>query len=329
VIVGTNQEAIAVANQLRASDSSGLAILGFVSVESAETQETPLYLNGLPILGSLETLTKTIQVSKIEEVIVASTSLTRAQLLQTAEQVAQMPSIQMRLSSGLYELFTTGMSITTKNSVPLMTLNRVRLDSIELVLKRVMDITLILGSAPFLVPIFAAIALLIRWDSPGPVFHRRRVLGVGGQTFDALKFRSMVTNGDEVLALYPELVAELKENHKLKNDPRITRVGQFLRRTSLDELPQLLNVLFGQMSLVGPRMITPEEAEKYGDMQYNLLTVKPGLTGLWQVSGRSDLSYEERVRLDMHYIRNYSIWQDIQILFLQTIPTVLAKRGAY
>lgn len=329
VIVGTNEEAFALANQLRDSNSSGLAVLGFVSEQSAETQEMPLYLNGLPILGSLDTLTRTIQTSKIEEVIVSATSLSRAQLLQTAEQVAQMSGVQMRLSSGLYELFTTGMSITTKNSVPLMTLNRVRLDTMELVMKRIMDISIILCSTLFLVPVFAIIALLIRLDSPGPVFHRRRVLGMGGQTFDALKFRSMATNGDEVLAKYPELVAELQANHKLRQDPRITKIGHFLRRTSLDELPQLINVLLGQMSLVGPRMITPEEASKYGDMQYNLLTVKPGLTGLWQVSGRSDLSYEERVRLDMHYIRNYSIWQDLQILFLQTIPTVMTKRGAY
>lgn len=329
VIVGTNQEAIALANQLGDSQSSGLAILGFITEESADSTATRRNLNGLPVLGSLDSLGKTIQGSKIEEIIVATTALSRPQLIQITEQLAQMPSNQMRLSSGLYEVLTTGMSVTTKNSVPLMTLNRMRLDPIELVLKRVMDVSLVIAAAPFLVPLFAIIALLIHRDSPGPIFHRRRVLGIGGQTFDALKFRSMVVNGDEVLAQQPELLAEWKTNHKLKKDPRITGIGHFLRRTSLDELPQLINVLLGQMSLVGPRMITPEEADKYGNMKYNLLTVKPGLTGLWQVSGRSDLSYDERVRLDMHYIRNYSIWQDLHILFIQTIPTVLAKRGAY
>jgi lipopolysaccharide/colanic/teichoic acid biosynthesis glycosyltransferase len=139
----------------------------------------------------------------------------------------------------------------------------------------------------------------------------------------------MVVNGDALLAEHPELLAELQANHKLKNDPRITRAGRWLRRTSLDEVPQIINVLRGQMSLVGPRMITPEEAALYGRMRQNLLTVRPGLTGLWQVSGRSDLSYDERVRLDMHYIRNYSLWLDLQILFIQTPTAVFKGRGAY
>jgi lipopolysaccharide/colanic/teichoic acid biosynthesis glycosyltransferase len=139
----------------------------------------------------------------------------------------------------------------------------------------------------------------------------------------------MHVNGNEILEQHPELKLELEKNQKLKNDPRITRVGRFLRRTSLDELPQLINVLLGQMSLVGPRMISPAEHSRYGRMKFNLLTVKPGMTGLWQVSGRSDLSYEERVRLDMFYIRNYSIWMDIQILVFQTLPAVVKGRGAY
>lgn len=329
VIVGTNQEALALAQQLYDSQGSGLAILGYIAEESSSVQPAQSTIHGLPILGTLDTLTKTVRSHKVEEVIIATTALSRSQLLSVTEQITMLPGKRMRLSSGLYEILTTGMSITTKNSVPLMTLHRMRLDPLELFMKRVLDISLVVASALFLVPIFCVIGLLIHFDSPGPIFYRRRVLGVGGQTFDALKFRSMVTNGDEVLAQHPDLLAELRSEHKLKNDPRITAIGHFLRRTSLDELPQLINVLAGQMSLVGPRMITPEETEKYGAMKHNLLTVKPGLTGLWQVSGRSDLSYEERVQLDMHYIRNYSIWQDLQILFIQTVPTILRKRGAY
>jgi lipopolysaccharide/colanic/teichoic acid biosynthesis glycosyltransferase len=139
----------------------------------------------------------------------------------------------------------------------------------------------------------------------------------------------MEVDGDAILAQRPELAAELQTHHKLKDDPRVTRVGRFLRSASVDELPQLINVLRGEMSLVGPRMISPAEKAEYGQMQFNLLTVKPGLTGLWQVSGRADLSYAERVQLDMHYIRNYSIWLDLQILFVQTLPAVLRRRGAY
>jgi lipopolysaccharide/colanic/teichoic acid biosynthesis glycosyltransferase len=153
-------------------------------------------------------------------------------------------------------------------------------------------------------------------------------MGMNGRQFDAFKFRTMHVNGDEILAKYPKLQQELARNHKLKDDPRITRIGAFLRKTSLDELPQLFNVLKREMSLVGPRIITAAEVEKYNKWDMNLMTVRPGITGLWQVSGRSDVSYEERVRLDMHYIRNWSIWLDLQLL-VQTIPAVLRARGAY
>lgn len=138
----------------------------------------------------------------------------------------------------------------------------------------------------------------------------------------------MYLNGDEILKRYPGLQVELKAKHKLKQDPRVTRVGQWLRKYSLDEVPQLLNVLLGRMSLVGPRMISPAEVEMYGHWRMNLLTVKPGITGLWQISGRSDLSYEERIRLDMQYIRNYTLWLDFLILF-RTVPVVLRGQGAY
>lgn len=180
-----------------------------------------------------------------------------------------------------------------------------------------------------LAPLFVALGLLVvRLDSAGPVLYKRRFLGRGWKTFSALEFRTMLVNADEILAKDPELLIKYEKGFKLESDPRVTQVGRFLRKTSLDELPQLLNVLKGEMGLVGPRMIAPEEAEKYGKWQTNLLTVKPGITGPWQLNGRSDLPYPERVRLSMHYIRNYTIWLDIQILF-RTIPAVLRGRGGY
>jgi lipopolysaccharide/colanic/teichoic acid biosynthesis glycosyltransferase len=138
----------------------------------------------------------------------------------------------------------------------------------------------------------------------------------------------MIPDADAYLAAHPELQEEWERTGKLENDPRITRIGHVLRRFSLDELPQLFNVLKGQMSLVGPRMIVPSELRHFRRWRHNLLTVKPGLTGLWQVSGRSDLSYEERVRLDMQYIRSYTVWLDLKLL-LNTIQAVFKGRGAY
>jgi exopolysaccharide biosynthesis polyprenyl glycosylphosphotransferase len=329
IIIGTNAEAVALAHQLRNSLASGLAIVGFIDTDCDDGPLNNRTIDSIPIIGNLDSLPHVVRERGIKEVIIASTSMSREQLIQIPERLAVFPAVQMRLSSGLYEIFTTGMRITTKNSVPLMSLNQLRLDRMELAVKTLLDCSLILVSVPFLAPFFAIIAALIKMDSAGPVFYRRRVMGIGGKEFDAFKFRTMHVNGDEILAQHPELAAELQMNHKLKDDPRITRMGRLLRATSLDELPQLINVLRGEMSLVGPRMISPEERIEYGQMQLNLFTVKPGLTGLWQVSGRSDLSYAERVQLDMHYIRNYSIWLDLQILFFQTVPTVLKRRGAY
>jgi exopolysaccharide biosynthesis polyprenyl glycosylphosphotransferase len=212
--------------------------------------------------------------------------------------------------------------------VPLLSVNRVRLTGWDLILKKALDLVVATVGLILLLPGFLLAAIVIKRASPGPVFHRRRVIGVNGKEFDALKFRTMVANADALLEQNPELRAQFEENFKLKDDPRITSVGRLLRKTSLDELPQLFNVLRGEMSLVGPRMITSQEIAKYGKWNTNLFTVKPGITGLWQVSGRSDVDYDSRVRLDMHYIRNYTIWLDLQILF-QTIPAVLRKSGAY
>lgn len=324
VIVGTNEEAATLAAALSDWRSSGLRIAGFVS----STPETGGHKD-LHLLGSLREIRDIIERHGVEELVVAITAIEREDLLELCEEVNALPNVHLRLSSGLYELLTTGLTVSTKGSVPLISLNKVRLEPEEAVLKSVLEYSLTIVGLLLAWPLLLGIAILVKLDSPGPVFHRRRVLGVSGRQFDAFKFRTMRVDGDALLRRNPELQELLSANHKLKDDPRITRVGQWLRKFSLDELPQLFNVLWGQMGLVGPRMITAAEAEKYGRHRLNLLTVKPGITGLWQVSGRSDLSYDERVQLDMFYIRNYSVWLDLQILFVQTVPAVIQGRGAY
>ncbi|HRA00445.1 MAG TPA: sugar transferase [Thermoflexales bacterium] len=194
--------------------------------------------------------------------------------------------------------------------------------------KRAFDLCVSGALLVMLSPVFLLIGLWVKLGSAGPVFYRRRVMGLGGGQFDAFKFRSMVVDGDAVLSKFPDKAEELRRTGKLKDDPRITGVGRFLRKTSLDELPQLVNIFRGQMSLVGPRMIHPDELAQYGEHATELLTVRPGLTGLWQVSGRSGVGYEQRVQLDMRYIRSQSALLDAQIL-LKTIPAVLFGRGAY
>lgn len=199
------------------------------------------------------------------------------------------------------------------------------------VLKRVFDIIGALAIIVILSPALLYISLKVRKDG-GPSIYGHERIGKDGKPFKCLKFRSMVVNSKEVLekvlATDPEAKAEWDATFKLKNDPRITQIGQFLRRTSLDELPQLFNVLRGEMSLVGPRPIITAELERYNEeVDYYLLS-KPGMTGLWQVSGRSDVDYETRVYLDAWYVKNWSMWNDIAILF-KTISVVLRKDGAY
>jgi exopolysaccharide biosynthesis polyprenyl glycosylphosphotransferase len=325
-IVGTNQEAEALAHDLADWRASGVRILGYVETEmGSENGSNP----DMPILGNIRKIRELVRRNEVEDLVVAVTAVSREELLLLCEQVNNIPSLELRLSSGLYEMLTTGVTVKSLGPVPLISLNKVRLRRAEVVVKTLLEYSLAFIALVLLSPLFLLIAVLIKTDSSGPVLYRRRVLGVSGRKFDAFKFRTMYEDGDERLEADDELTRELMENHKLRQDPRVTHVGRWLRKYSLDELPQLFNVLLGQMGLVGPRMICPEEAEKYGRHKLNLLTVKPGLTGLWQVSGRSDLSYEERVRLDMLYIRNYSVWLDLQILFVQTLPAVLKSRGAY
>ncbi len=176
-------------------------------------------------------------------------------------------------------------------------------------------------------PVFVLLGVLVAVESGWPIIYRRRVVGMSGE-FDAYKFRTMKHDADEILAADPALKAEFEKNFKLKQDPRLTRWGAILRRSSLDELPQLFNVLRGQMSLVGPRMVTPAELEKYGTFKELRRTVKPGITGYWQVHGRQEVCYEERVGMDKYYIENWSLGMDVRIL-MKTPLKVLRKEGAY
>jgi exopolysaccharide biosynthesis polyprenyl glycosylphosphotransferase len=195
-------------------------------------------------------------------------------------------------------------------------------------LKRALDMVVVTCGLIAIAPLLALIALAIKIDSRGPVFYGQQRVGKNGRMFKMLKFRSMVTGADQRLA---DLAAHNEASgpmFKMRRDPRVTRVGRFIRRWSLDELPQLFNVLRGDMSLVGPRPPVPSEVSEYEEWQLGRLRAVPGLTGLWQVSGRSEVPFHDMVRLDLHYIRNWSLSLDIEIL-LRTIPAVLTSRGAY
>ena len=194
--------------------------------------------------------------------------------------------------------------------------------------KRIFDIVMALLALIILSPVFIVIAILIKLDDRGPVFYKHKRVGKNGKIIYVYKFRSMVVNADEIFSHFTEeQIKEFEKYYKLENDPRITKIGDFLRKTSLDELPQLVNILKGDMSFVGPRPVVSKELNKFGDNQDLLLSIKPGLTGWWACSGRSDTSYEQRVDLEIYYVNNYCAKLDFLCL-VKTIGAVIEGKGA-
>ncbi|WP_184358446.1 sugar transferase [Rhizobium sp. BK602] len=200
------------------------------------------------------------------------------------------------------------------------------------VLKRAFDVSAALAALILISPLFLMLMLLVKFSDRGPIFYGHRRIGHNGKTFRCMKFRTMVVDGDRVLQAYlqnnPRAMEEWRETRKLQNDPRVTLVGAVLRKLSLDELPQLINIIRGEMSVVGPRPVVEDELERYDASAIYYLQSRPGLTGLWQVSGRNDVSYESRVAFDTHYVKNWSLGSDMMII-AKTIPAVCLSRGSY
>lgn len=288
-------------------------------------------LAGVPVVGNLALAPVLARELKIPYAIVAMPGVARHQLMQLLERYGRTFPHLMIIPDlfGMASLWVVAKDLG--GVLGLETRQQLFLPRPRL-LKATLDKGLVLLIGLLALPLIAVISLLIACDSPGPIFYRQTRIGQGGKLFQAWKFRSMVLNADLALEQYlqdhPELRALWEKDHKLKADPRITRVGHFLRQTSLDELPQMWNVLRGEMSMVGPRPIVHQEVWRYGDKFELYLQVLPGLTGLWQVSGRNNVTYEERVNFDTYYVRNWSMWLDIYIL-IRTIRVVLAGDGAY
>lgn len=201
-------------------------------------------------------------------------------------------------------------------------------DTVYRVVKRVIDVTIASIAMIVLSPIFAIIAIAVKLESEGPVFFKHTRIGKDGKIIKLYKFRSMVINAEELIKSFtPEQMKEYKENYKLTNDPRITKIGKFLRKTSLDELPQLINIIKGDLAIIGPRPVIAEELKKYGDNIDKFLSVTPGLTGYWAANGRSNTTYEQRMQMELYYIDNMSLKMDIQVFF-KTILSVVKKEGA-
>ena len=277
-----------------------------------------------PLVGPIAQLDQIIQRYGVDEVIIALPPERRDQVSRLIARGFHR-EVQVRFLADLSDVLPRQFQVSHMGGRPYIGFLPVARVSR---LKRAADLLGAAAGLLLLTPIFALVALAIKLDSPGPVFYRQRRLGKHGVPFHMLKFRSMHVDAERRLA---ELKAQNEASgplFKMKNDPRVTRVGRWLRRLSVDELPQLMNVVRGEMSLVGPRPPIPAEVDAYEDWQFGRLRARPGITGLWQVSGRSEVPFLDMVRLDLHYIRNWTLGLDVEIL-LRTIPAVLKSRGAY
>lgn len=320
LVIGTDANAQELAEQI--ATWQGYTLVGFVADGIVSDAELPA-----PVVGKLDDALRIIDRENIDDVFLSQTARGRAELAELILALRES-RVRVRLMPDLLEFITVRTGIETLRGLPVITLREPAITGVNSVLKRALDI---FGASVGLLltgPIMLVVAIVIRLDSRGPALFTQERAGQYGKPFRMYKFRSMVENAENLLDDMIN-IKELDEPHfKMRNDPRVTRIGAWLRRTSVDELPQLLNVLNGSMSLVGPRPEVMRIATLYSPVQRQRLLVKPGLTGAMQISGRGDLSFEERMRLELEYIENYSIWRDLYIL-VKTVPAVLSGRGAY
>jgi Undecaprenyl-phosphate galactose phosphotransferase WbaP len=335
IIIGTGENALSALLAIHGESSIGYRVIGLIDITNEGKAERENIIAGgrsFPVFTSSSSIETLLDKLGNPQIILAPESINDPEvqrsvrrLLATRRNIHIIPSIR-----GL-PLFGTQLSHFFSHEVLFLTIRNNLTRRGYFWIKRLFDVVAASALLILLSPIFLAISGVIRRDGGVAIYSHTRV-GRHGRPFKCLKFRTMRPDADKILAEWlqnnSDAKAEWTKNFKLKNDPRITPVGHFLRRSSLDELPQLINVIRGEMSLVGPRPIVTEELERYGDCVSLYLQVLPGITGLWQVSGRSDTGYGERVSLDTWYVQNWSLWYDVAILF-KTIAVVFARRGAY
>lgn len=321
VIVGTNDEA------RRLAETLGRPALGFRPIGMVTTSVGSGANLGMPVLGRLEELRDVLRETGAECVFVAASAVTQGELAPIVKAV-RLEDVEVRITATLPEVLASRLTVQPLGGITALSLRPARLSGGQVVLKFAFDIVVSAGLLLLMAPFMAGIAVAVKVSSSGPVLYRQRRVGLRGRPFTMLKFRTMQQGADrEVERLRAERGVE-DVTFKLRDDPRVTRAGRWLRAFSLDELPQLLNVLRGDMSLVGPRPPLPEEVAKYEDWHFDRLEAPPGITGLWQISGRSDLPFDDSVRLDLFYLENWSLAYDAYIL-AKTVPIVLTRRGAY
>jgi len=326
VIVGTDDAAVFIAKQLEQYRHLGLRVSGFIA-DGKKEQDRPATINQCPVLGSIDDMEEILKREVVDEVIFSSVGRATDRF-EDVFLMLEEHGINARMVANMFPHMIAKVSVEQIENIPLLTFSTVPSNAYKLMVKRISDVTASLSLLVLLSPLLLLTAALIKATSPGPVLFKQRRSGLNGRTFALYKFRSMFADADARKKELEKLNEMTGPVFKIKNDPRITPVGRFMRKSSIDELPQLWNVLRGDMSLVGPRPPLPAEVAQYERWQRRRLSMRPGLTCIWQISGRNKITdFNEWVRLDLHYIDTWSLALDMKIL-LKTIPVVLLRKGA-
>ncbi len=339
LVVGTNDEALQTVRELKDRRDLGYKVVGLVDGNGGKAGSGFQAKAGVPIAGGIEDLAEIIRELEIQEVVITDNSIPRERLFEAMMQIGRGHRVEFRFAPSLFSLLPQKTSVEQVGVLPMVRLFREPLTDLQRFVKRVSDIVISLAATLFLIPVWLVVSILIKLDSKGPILFLQERVGMDGRIFLCYKFRTMHADSDDRPhreAYQRNIDGDPAANGgtpgepvfgKVISDPRVTKLGRWLRRSSVDEIPQLLNVLKGDMSVVGPRPPIPYEVESYESWHHKRLDMKPGITGLWQVSGRSRLPFEEMVRIDLYYIENWSIWLDLKIILL-TLPAILRGDGA-
>jgi len=324
LIIGTGDRARELSEKLRAQGEWGIDIIGHLDPDPARVGSRVL---DAPVIGTVADIGRVLKDHVVDEVIIAipRSMLSDAEIIAAA---CEEEGIQLRFMADVFNLEAARVRLIKLGKTPLLTMEPVFQDELKLLVKRCLDFVITLAAMPVVLPIIGVIAAAIKLDTPGAAFFVQQRVGFKKRIFSMIKFRSMHMDAEAQLSEVEHLNEAEGPIFKIADDPRVTRVGRFLRRTSLDELPQLFNVLRGEMSLVGPRPMSTRDVNLFDrGIQRKRFSVKPGITCLWQISGRSNLPFEKWLEMDLQYIENWSLFLDFKIL-LKTIPAVLFARGA-
>ena len=324
LIIGAGEVGRAVMRNIIAQPELGYQVVGFLDDDPAKSSTD---IGPIKALGAVENLSEVIKTLDIAQVIITLPWQYHRKTVRLVLE-AEEAGLRARVVPDLFQLSLGGVDVETINGIPLISIKQTALTGWNLVLKRILDLSFAIPFTLATAPLWLIVAVAIKLDSSGPVFFKQERAGKGGKPFRVYKFRSMVVGAEAEqakLAAQNEATGPL---FKIRDDPRRTRVGRFIRQTSLDELPQFINVIRGEMSVVGPRPALFSEVAQYQEWQRKRLDIQPGVTGLWQVSGRSDLTFDEMVMLDIYYGENWSLGADIRIM-LRTVPQFLFGDGAY